>query len=174
MADLRHLPQIPGARTGKTGSGAPDHQAMRLWLRMCTCSTLIENELRSRMRTEFGSTLPRFDMMSHLFQEPEGIKMTELSRRMMVTNGNVTGITDHLEKQGLVKRVKVATDRRSSIIQLTDKGRATFVKMARAHEQWLSNLFEGLHEASRQSLFDSLGELKFLTASQLSGKVGPP
>jgi len=174
MADLRHLPQIAGARTGKAGSRTQNHQAMRLWLRMFTCSTLIENELRSRMRTEFGSTLPRFDMMSHLFQEPDGIKMTELSRRMMVTNGNITGITDHLEKQGLVERVKVLNDRRSSIIRLTDKGHTTFVKMAQAHEQWLTSLFEGLHETSRKSLFESLGELKFLTSSQLSGKVGPP
>jgi DNA-binding MarR family transcriptional regulator len=89
---------------------------------------------------------------------------------MMVTNGNITGITDQLEKEGLVERVKVATDRRSSLIRLTAKGRRTFKKMAKSHEEWIRSMFGGLSEASRGTLFEVLGELKLLTQPQLSGR----
>lgn len=83
-----------------------DHHALRLWLRMLTCCNLIESEIRSRLRTEFDTTLPRFDLMAQLQRAPKGMKMGELSRHMMVTNGNITGITDQLEKEGLVIRTK--------------------------------------------------------------------
>src|SRR3546814_11880312 len=90
---------------------------------MLTCCNLIESEIRGRLRTEFDTTLPRFDLMAQLQRAPEGMKMSELSRHMMVTNGNITGITDQLEKEGLVQRNKVLTDRRSSLIKLTAKGK---------------------------------------------------
>ncbi len=144
-----------------------DQQDLRLWLRMLSCCNLIESEVRSRLRIQFGTTLPRFDMMAQLLRVPQGMKMSELSRRMMVTNGNITGITDQLEKEGLVERVKVATDRRSSLIRLTPSGRRTFAKMAEAHEQWIHGLFSGLPEAQRLSLFDTLGELKVTIRPQL-------
>src|SRR5690606_34952883 len=134
-----------------------------LWLRMLTCCNLIEGEIRSRLRTEYETTLPRFDLMAQLLRVPEGMKMSELSRHMMVTNGNITGITDQLEQEGLVERVKVATDRRSSLIRLTGKGKRTFKKMAESHEQWVRSMFGGLSEKSRNALFDALGELKLLT-----------
>src|SRR3546814_7986606 len=103
---------------------APDDQhALRLWLRMLTCCNLIESEIRGRLRTEFDTTLPRFDLMAQLQRAPKGMKMGELSRRMMVTNGNITGITDQLEKEGLVMRTKMETDRRSSVLKLTPQGR---------------------------------------------------
>ena len=88
------------------------------------------------------------------------MKMGELSRHMMVTNGNITGITDQLEKEGLVVRTKVESDRRSSLIKLTPQGKKSFAKMARAHESWVKSMFGELPEASRNALFQALGELK--------------
>lgn len=145
-----------------------DHQDLRLWLRMLTCCNLIEGEIRTRLRTEYATTLPRFDLMAQLLRAPDGMRMSELSRHMMVTNGNVTGITDQLEKEGMVERIKVASDRRSSIIRLTAKGERTFTKMAASHEEWIRALCGGLSEKSRVALFDALGELKLLTQLQLS------
>ncbi|WP_245150615.1 MarR family winged helix-turn-helix transcriptional regulator [Pollutimonas harenae] len=147
-----------------------DHQDLRLWLRMLTCCNLIESELRSRLRTEYETTLPRFDLMAQLLRVPGGMKMSELSRHMMVTNGNITGITDQLEKEGLVERVKVASDRRSSLIRLTTKGKRIFRKMAQSHEEWVRAMLGGLSEKSRNNLFEALGELKLLAQPQLSGR----
>ncbi|HEU0229815.1 MAG TPA: MarR family transcriptional regulator [Burkholderiaceae bacterium] len=143
-----------------------DHQDLRLWLRLLTCSNLIEGTIRSRLRTEFSTTLPRFDLMAQLLRAPDGMKMSDLSQHMMVTNGNITGITDQLEKEGLVERVKVATDRRSSLIRLTTKGKRTFRKMAQAHEAWIQSLFSGLSDTSRKALYDALGELKLVSRTR--------
>jgi len=140
-----------------------DHQDIRLWLRMLSCCNLIESTVRSRLRTEYDTTLPRFDLMAQLLRVPEGMKMSDLSQHMMVTNGNITGITDQLEKEGLVERIKVATDRRSSLIRLTGKGKRVFRKMAQSHEAWIQGIFCGLSENSRKALFDALGELKRLS-----------
>ncbi|MVW72455.1 MULTISPECIES: MarR family winged helix-turn-helix transcriptional regulator [unclassified Bordetella] len=137
-----------------------DHHALRLWLRMLTCCNLIESEIRTRLRTEFDTTLPRFDLMAQLQRAPKGLKMGELSRRMMVTNGNITGITDQLEKEGLVMRLKVETDRRSSVLKLTPQGRRTFSRMARAHERWVKAMFADLPEDHRDAMYQALGELK--------------
>ncbi len=145
-----------------------DHQDLRLWLRMLSCANLIETEIRSRLRTTFKTTLPRFDMMAQLQRAPDGMKMSDLSRYMMVTNGNITGITDQLEKEGMVERIKVPTDRRSSLIRLTPKGRRHFKKMSQEHEKWVLSLFSGLSENNRKHLFDALGELKLTTRTQLS------
>jgi len=145
-----------------------DHHALRLWLRLLTCSNLIEAEIRGRLRTEFDTTLPRFDLMAQLQRAPKGMKMGELSRHMMVTNGNITGITDQLEKEGLVARTKVASDRRSSLIKLTPLGRKTFGRMARAHERWVRELFAGLPDSARDALFQSLGELKLQVVARRS------
>lgn len=139
-----------------------DHQDLRLWLRMLTCCNLIETEIRGRLRREYDTTLPRFDLMAQLLRMPQGMKMSELSRHMMVTNGNITGITDQLEKEGMVQRTRNATDRRSSLIKLTSKGKREFTKMAQSHEQWIQSMFAGLSEPSREALFNALGELKML------------
>lgn len=147
-----------------------DHQDLRLWLRLLTCCNLIEGEIRSRLRSEFETTLPRFDLMAQLLRVPSGMKMSELSQHMMVTNGNITGITDQLEKEGLVERVKVASDRRSSLIRLTVKGKRTFKKMAKLHEEWIQAMFGGLSEKSRGALFEALGELKAMAQPKLSGR----
>lgn len=144
----------------ETRAAPDDHHALRLWLRMLTCCNLIESEIRSRLRTEFDTTLPRFDLMAQLQRAPKGMRMGELSRHMMVTNGNITGITDQLEKEGLVMRTKVDTDRRSSLLKLTPQGRRTFARMARAHESWVKGMFADLPEDHRDALYQALGELK--------------
>src|SRR5918911_4500173 len=87
-----------------------DHRALRIWLRLLTCTQMIERVVRSRLRERFGTTLPRFDLMAQLARHPEGLKMNELSRRLMVTGGNVTAIVDQLEKEGLVDRLGGAAD----------------------------------------------------------------
>lgn len=144
----------------ETRAAPDDHHALRLWLRMLTCCNLIESEIRGRLRTEFDTTLPRFDLMAQLQRAPKGMKMGELSRRMMVTNGNITGIADQLEKEGLVMRAKVETDRRSSVLKLTPQGRRLFTRMARAHKGWVKGMFTDLPEAHRDALYQALGELK--------------
>lgn len=149
-------------------TGPEDHTDLRLWLRLLTCCNLLETDLRSRLRTDYQTTLPRFDLMAQLQRVPEGMKMSELSRHMMVTNGNITGITDQLEKEGMVERLKVATDRRSSIIRLTSKGRRAFNKMAESHEAWIQNMLASMPEKSKKSLFESLGELKLITQTKLA------
>lgn len=137
-----------------------DHQDIRLWLRLLSCTTFIENEIRSRLRNEFQTTLPRFDLMAQLQHESDGMKMSDLSRRLMVTNGNITGIADQLEKDGLVERTKLDTDRRSSLIKLTPKGRKLYQKISQAHESWVRTLFASLSKSSHQKLYEQLGELK--------------
>lgn len=144
----------------ETRAAPEGHHALRLWLRMLTCCNLIESEIRSRLRTEFDTTLPRFDLMAQLQRAPKGMKMGELSRHMMVTNGNITGITDQLEKEGLVVRTKVESDRRSSVLKLTPQGKRTFARMARAHESWVTGMLDDLPEASRHAMYKALGELK--------------
>lgn len=158
------IPPIPDLETRATGD---EHQDTRLWLRMLSCCNLIETEVRSRLRTEFKTTLPRFDLMAQLTQAPKGIKMSELSRLMMVTNGNVTGITDQLEREGLVERLKDARDRRSSLIRLTLKGKRTYRKLQDAHEVWIQSLLGGTAPSTREALFELLGELKVATYARL-------
>lgn len=136
------------------------HEALRLWLRLLTCANLVEGDIRSRLRHEFACTLPRFDLMAQLDRHPEGLKMGELSRRMMVTGGNVTGITDQLQEEGLVSREPLPSDRRAYLIRLTPAGRTAFSQMAQAHETWIESLFAGLGKDDRRALFALLGRLK--------------
>lgn len=136
------------------------HDALRLWLRMLTCTQLIEQRVRSRLREQFETTLPRFDLMAQLERSPDGLKMNELSRRMMVTGGNVTGITDQLEAEGLVERTAVANDRRALCIRLTETGRKAFAEMAAAHEGWIVDALAGLSEREVATLYKLLGKVK--------------
>src|SRR5262249_40149160 len=100
-----------------------DHDALRLWLRLFTCTMLIEGRVRAGLRERFATTLPRFDLMSQLERAPEGLKMGELSRRMMVTGGNVTGITTALVAEGLIERRAIPGDRRAQLVRLTAEGK---------------------------------------------------
>jgi DNA-binding MarR family transcriptional regulator len=137
-----------------------DHEALRLWLRLLTCTSLVEGAIRSELRQTFDCTLPRFDLMSQLERHPEGLRMGELSRRLMVTGGNVTGITDQLVKEGLVTREAPPDDRRAFIVQLTPAGRKSFQRMAQAHEQWIVGLFDALSATERRQLHNLLAKLK--------------
>jgi DNA-binding MarR family transcriptional regulator len=141
-------------------TGADSHMGLRLWLRMLTTTNLVQAELRKRLRAEFDTTLPRFDLMAQLERHPEGLKMTELSRRLMVTGGNITGITDQLEKEGLVTRDTDPNDRRSISVRLTPDGRAQFDRMAVAHEQWVVEMFGGLDLDEKSRTHQRLGKLK--------------
>jgi DNA-binding MarR family transcriptional regulator len=141
--------------------GHSEHpEALRLWLRLLTCTQLIEKQVRSQLRTQFDTTLPRFDLMAQLERSPEGLKMNELSRRMMVTGGNVTGITDQLVREGLVERLNVEGDRRAYVVRLTTLGRTTFDDMARDHEGWIVAAFEALSPQEVASLHGLLGKVK--------------
>ncbi|MEN9865289.1 MAG: hypothetical protein RL748_879 [Pseudomonadota bacterium] len=136
------------------------HQSLRLWLRLLSCTTLIETEIRSRLRSEFDTTLPRFDLMAQLERHPQGLRMGELSKRMMVTGANITGITDQLEQENLVQRIPDLNDRRVFSVKLTEQGRAAFSQMAQQHEQWISQLFAPLPSEQKNQLYDLLGTLK--------------
>ncbi|GAA0498606.1 MarR family transcriptional regulator [Pigmentiphaga sp. GD03639] len=136
------------------------HQSLVLWLRMLSCTVRIETEIRSRLRAEFDITLPRFDLMAQLERHPEGLRMGELSQRMMVTGGNVTGITDQLEQEKLVVREPSPEDRRAFVVKLTPSGRKAFAKMAAVHEQWIVELFSTLPAASKDTLIELLSQLK--------------
>ena len=135
-------------------------QALRLWLRMLACTNLIEGQIRTRLRSQFGITLPRFDLMSQLERSPEGLKMGELSKRMMVTGGNVTGITDQLVSEGLVVREDNPNDRRAYIVKLTADGRRMFKRMAESHEKWIVELLSGMSDKERQQFYLLLASLK--------------
>jgi len=115
-------------------------QELRLWLRMLSTTKLISQEIRRRLRSEFGTTLPQFDLLSQLYREPQGLRLGELSKRTMVTNGNVTGLIERLEAEGLVRRDTPGDDRRVTVARLTDEGRATFGRMAEVHEGWLRDM----------------------------------
>ncbi len=134
-------------------------QRLRLWLRLLRATRLIESELRERLRKEFAITLPQFDVMAALARKEDGMTMTELSRMLMVSNGNVTGIIDRLAAEKLVLRQAPANDRRSFIVRLTPKGAAQFAVVARAHEGWVEELLASFDAAQTESLIDIFGGL---------------
>ncbi|MBA7931632.1 MarR family transcriptional regulator [Klebsiella sp. RHBSTW-00215] len=133
---------------------------VKLWLRLLSCVNIIETELRQRMREQFGSTLPRFDMLAQLDRFPDGIKMGELSRLMLVTGGNITGLADSLEKEGMAVRVYDPNDRRSCRIKLTASGKQQFDLMAAAHQGWLNELMAALPVKEKDQLYTLLGNFK--------------
>ena len=137
-----------------------DHSALRIWLRLLTCTQLIERRVRSGLREEFATTLPRFDLMAQLERHREGLKMNELSRLLMVTGGNITAIVDQLEKEGQVERLDDSADRRAFRIRLTRSGEKSFTEMARAHEQWVVELLGGLSHKEHDELLKLLAKLK--------------
>jgi DNA-binding MarR family transcriptional regulator len=136
------------------------HQSLKLWLRMLSCTVRIENAIRSRLRTTFEITLPRFDLMAQLERHPDGLRMGELSRRMMVTGGNVTGITDQLEQEGLVMRAPDPADRRAYSVRLTEVGRAAFAEMAAVHEGWIADLLGDLSATDKAQMIALLDKMK--------------
>jgi DNA-binding MarR family transcriptional regulator len=144
----------------ETRASDDHHLALKLWLRLLACTTKLESEVRLRLRIEFDTTLPRFDLMAQLERAPAGLTMSELSRRLMVTGGNVTGITDMLEAEGLVARVDHPTDRRAYTVKLTAAGRRVFARMAAAHERWIVDLLAGLETNEQEQIYRLLARLK--------------
>jgi DNA-binding MarR family transcriptional regulator len=144
----------------ETRATVDDHQALRLWLRLLSCTVRIENHVRSRLRRDFSTTLPRFDLMAQLERNPAGLRMSELSKRLMVSGGNVTGITDQLEREGLVARTMDRGDRRAITVKLTDAGLKRFRIMAAQHEQWIIELLGGVSQENKQGMMSILRRLK--------------
>jgi DNA-binding MarR family transcriptional regulator len=152
---------VPLDAETKVAERPADHEAeLRLWLRLLTCTTLIEGEIRSRLRDTFDVTLPRFDLMAQLDKTPNGMTLGELSQRMMVSNGNVTGLTERLVEQGLLERRPSPTDRRAQLVSLTTEGLRTFRTMARAHENWIAKIFSGLTSQDIDQLMKLLAKAK--------------
>jgi DNA-binding MarR family transcriptional regulator len=138
-----------------------DHgDELRLWLRLLTCATLIEGEVRSRLRDRFDVTLPRFDLMAQLDKAPEGMTLSDISKRMMVSNGNVTGLVERLVESGHLDRRTSDQDRRVQVIRLTKAGRSEFRRMAVEHETWIAEIFSDLSEKDVRGLMRLLAKTK--------------
>ena len=135
-------------------------QKLRLWLGLLRASRAIEGELRARLREAFATTLPKFDVMAALARKGDGMTMTELSRLLMVSNGNVTGIIDRLAAEGMVVRLAHQGDRRATFVRLTAKGTQHFSGMAKAHEAWVAELLAGLGREDTDTLVGLLGTLR--------------
>jgi DNA-binding MarR family transcriptional regulator len=153
--------RIPLDAETKVAERPHDHKdELRLWLRLFTCKEVIESEVRRRLRNSFGVTLPRFDLMAQLERTPKGMTLGELSQRMMVSNGNVTGLVDRLVEQGLVARRPSPHDRRSQLVSLTAQGRRFFRAMARANGDWIGEMLADLSADDIETLLRLLAKTK--------------
>ncbi|HEV2560018.1 MAG TPA: MarR family transcriptional regulator [Microvirga sp.] len=151
-----------------------DHrEELRLWLRLLTCTTLIEGEVRRRLRQRFDVTLPRFDLMAQLEKAPDGLTLSDLSKRMMVSNGNLTGLVERLVASGHLDRRTSQTDRRSQVISLTEAGREEFGLMMAEHEDWIASLFAGLSSRDRQDLMRLLAKTKSSARKAIAEESAP-
>ena len=172
MSDLITRPATTRARVRMNGDatgGDKGHLELRLWLRMISCSMRMESILSQRLRREFKTSMARFDVMSQLERFPDGLTMSELSRRLVVSNGAITGLVDKLAEGGLVTRREDPEDRRSTIVRLTRKGRDNFLRMARRHEEWVVSI---LGELSAEAQSELLQNLTLLQRNiDLHGKV---
>ena len=132
---------------------SPDAKSrLRLWIRILRLTRAIEAELRENLRTQFTATLPRFDVMAALYRFPGGMILSQLSRYLMVSNGNVTGIINRLVADGLVERNLRDGDRRTSVVRLSDRGMRNFESMASAHESWVNGFFANLAPGEAERL----------------------
>jgi len=139
-----------------SGPLSASKEKLRLWIRLLRASRIIESELRERLSREFDTTLPRFDVMAALYRTPDGMLMSDLSRFLLVSNGNVTGIVDRLVAEGLVQRGQRNGDRRTSIVRLTKPGKDTFKTMAAAHERWVGELLADVTKTDARQLTSML------------------
>jgi DNA-binding MarR family transcriptional regulator len=161
-ADLELIVHSPN------GANKPE---TRLWLRMLSTTKLITTEIRRRLRNEFGATLPQFDLLAQLYRERDGLRLGELSKRTMVTNGNVTGLVERLEADGFVQRVTPDGDRRVTVAKLTPAGIDLFTLMAAAHERWLRDIMADVPPAMITSLHSEIGAVKTSALDHLSGSA---
>src|SRR6516162_9084383 len=158
MSDVAALPLDAETKVIERPSDHKDE--LRLWLRLLSCTALIENEIRRRLRDSFDITLPRFDLMAQLDKASAGMKLGELSQRLMVSNGNITGLVDRLVEQGLLDRQPAPNDRRAQLVKLTAEGRRSFRAMAASHEAWIAEILGDLSGSERDALMRLLGKAK--------------
>ena len=160
----------------EAAAGEDDGLTLRVWLRVLTCMQLIETAIRARLRAEYDTTLPRFDVLAQLDAAGRGLSMGELSARLMVTSGSVTGLVDAMEADGLVMRQAHPMDRRSTLIEMTPTGRTLFARMAPDHAGWIEALMAGLTTSEASTLYLLLGKLKRSAGAtgQTGGSWGPP
>lgn len=151
---------IAGSSDFETALRATDGVELRVWLRLLTCANLIERRVRQNLRDRFDITLPRFDLLAQLDREPEGLALGEISRRLMVSNGNVTGLIERLVAEGLIDRRSAPGDRRIQIVRLTRAGKAAFDAMTPVHREWITSVMSGLDRHELATLLDLLGRLK--------------
>ena len=157
----------------ETRASRTRHRDLQLWLRILTVHKLVNNEVRRRLREKFDMSLSRFDLLAQLDGAPDGMRMGELSKRLMVTTGNITGLTDELEADGLVERLADPTNRRASLVRMTAKGRKAFGAAASTNETWIEEMFSGITPADKASLFEILGRHKEALARLLDGSAAP-
>jgi DNA-binding MarR family transcriptional regulator len=159
----------------KTTEQPDDHgDDLRLWLRLLPCTTLIEGEVRRRLRERFGVTMPRFDLMAQLDKAPGGMTLSDVSRRMMVSNGNVTGLVERLVESGHIDRRTSETDRRVQVIRLTRVGRTDFRRMAVEHRAWISDIFADLGDKDTRDLMRLLAKTKASARRPRAAADAPP
>lgn len=162
---------VPLDAETKVSERPGDHQSeLRLWLRLLTCTNLIEGEIRRRLRGTFHVTLPRFDLMAQLDKNPGGMTLGELSSRMMVSNGNVTGLVERLLAQGLLDRRPSPSDRRAQLVSLSSEGRRAFRAMARTHEGWIAEIFGELDPGDIDAMMRLLAKAKASTGKAVARK----
>ncbi|MBL4785877.1 MAG: MarR family transcriptional regulator [Cohaesibacteraceae bacterium] len=149
-----------------TGTASKNH--LRLWLRMLRTTRNIENILREQLRSGFDTTLPRFDVMAALDRSDKGLRMSHLSRELMVSNGNVTGIVDRLVKDGLVERIAIEGDRRATLVRLTGQGEIDFGKMASRHEIWIDQILGVFSSDETDHLLEKLDKINQEQTEDLS------
>lgn len=151
---------MKAAFSEKLGGAPHSKQSLRLWLRLLSCSMIVEKRIRLLLEEQFGTTLPRFDAMAALERAPDGLTMSELSAAMMVSNGNVTGVVSRLLDEMLVVRTSESSDKRVATVRLTRKGREAFQKMARAHEEWIDRMLADLSDAQIDQLMKLLAGMR--------------
>ena len=166
------------AASGVSGHNSSDdaRASLRTWLRLLACTNLVEREVRGRLRDRFDTTLPRFDVLAQLDaaarESKNELTMSDLSRRLMVTNGNLTSLIERLVREGLVKRETLATDRRTQIVRLTAAGKRSLDAMTPEHQRWIESLFAELTPGERTRLYDLLGKLRTSVQNSLAEEGG--
>ena len=159
-----------GASDFETALARDDKLELRVWLRLLTCANLIERRVKNGLRADFATTLPRFDILAQLDRASDGLSMSELSDRLMVSNGNVTGLVDRLVNEGMVHRQSEPDDRRTIRVRLTEIGKSRFDAMTPAHESWVDEMLAGLRRDDMTRLYDLLGALKSSVQNQPEGR----
>jgi DNA-binding MarR family transcriptional regulator len=162
---MKHVVPIPEKHDGKLA----DRSNVRVWLRLLSCTMAIEKEVQRRF-ADRGMTLPRFDVLAALDRQPDGVTMGDLSRVLLVSNGNITQLTQKMKRDGLIEVTPLPSDRRTQIVRMTDEGRQQFQKLARAHNDWIDQMLSGLDFTQRERLYVALGTMKMSIAKASHGR----